>query len=167
NTVVSWDFARTSGLVETETTGGMYDMFGQAMGLGAGVILGKASDKAMLEALKAAAEGDAAAAKSAGTVSQNAAGAVPILAAVNIIMSLEEQSTVTTTTTQTTGTTTTQGISISVSAGFTTKLHRYPGGGDVFVVLHDVLYAYLAHDGKVYLAPIAYSQADYYSAPEL
>ncbi len=167
NTVMTWDFARTSGLVETVTNGGMYDMFGQAMGLGAGVILGQAGDKAMLEALEASAEGSAAGAKVAGQASQTAVGAIPILAAVKVILDLTKGPDVTTTTTQTTGTTTTQGISIAVSASYTTKIHRYPGAGDLFVVLHDVLYAYLAHDGKVYLAPIAYSGVDYYTAPEL
>ncbi|HUF31455.1 MAG TPA: hypothetical protein VMM77_12460 [Gemmatimonadaceae bacterium] len=167
NTVVSWDFARTSGLVETTTTGGMFDMFGQALGLGAGAILGHASNELMLDALKAAAEGNAAGAKTAGQASQSAAGAVPILAAVNIIADLAEQTEVTTTTTNTTGTTNTQGISISVGASYKTKMHQYPGGGDLFIVLHDVLYSYLAHNGKVYLAPIAYSGVNYYSAAEL
>lgn len=168
NTVLTWDFARTSGMVQTVSTGGMYDMFGQAIGLGAGVILGKASDQAMLEALEAAAEGGASAAEAAGKQAQTAASAASIVGpAVNIIMGLAEQSTVTTTTTQTTGTTNTQGISISVGASYQTKLHRYPGSGDLFVVLHDVMYAYLAHGGRVYLAPIAYSGVDYYSAAEL
>lgn len=170
NTVLTWDFARTSGMVETVSTGGMYEMFGQAIGLGAGAILGRASDKAMLDALDAAAEGGAgaAAAEAAGKQAQSVAGAIPIIgAAVNIILSLAEQSTVTTTTTQTTGTTKTQGISISVGASYTTKLHQYPGSGDLFVVLHDVMYAYLAHGGRVYLAPIAYAGVDYYSAAEL
>ena len=167
NTVISWGFARTSGLVETTAPSAMFDLFGQALGLAAGAVLGDAGDDAMKAALKAATVGDMAAAKGSYEKGSTAAGAVPWLAALQVIADLREETTVTKTTTDETRTTRTQGTSISITASYTTNQHQYPGRGDLFVVLHDVLFTYLALKGKVYLAPMAYAGADYYTAARM
>lgn len=45
--------------------------------------------------------------------------------------------------------------------------YRYPGEGDVFLILTDVLFVYLVQDGRVHLAPIAYSFVRKWVASEL
>lgn len=84
------------------------------------------------------------------------------------VAGLADQPTVTKTLSATTSTGQSTGFSISVSVGFTTALHQYPGNGDLFIVLHDVLFAYLAANDKVTLAPLMYAGSpDYMSAAEL
>ena len=84
------------------------------------------------------------------------------------VAGLAANSTVTTTTSATTGTGQSSSFSIAVTIGFNTTLHQYPGSGDLFIVLHDVLFAYLAKDNKVSLTPLMYAgPPDYLSAAEM
>ncbi|MDQ6886920.1 MAG: hypothetical protein M3068_06455 [Gemmatimonadota bacterium] len=105
-------------------------------------------------------------------VSEKAAGALgevnPVMgAALTVIMGLRSQTSVTMTTSSTVTTTGSSGVSFALTVGFTTGAHKYPGEGDLFIVLHDVLFAYLAAGGKVRLAPLAYSGTEYMTAAEI
>jgi hypothetical protein len=123
NTVVSFGFARTSGLVETVDPEAMINLFVQGMSAGVDKLYPGAGQ------------------------------------AMQVIAGLREQHTITKTTAATVGGTQSNGTSVSVSIGFDTDLHLYPGGGDRFIVLHDVLFVYAVHKGKVLLTPMAYSGA--------
>lgn len=84
------------------------------------------------------------------------------------VTSLFPNTTVTTTTSVTAGTAQSSSFSIAVSVGFNTVLHQYPGNGDLFIILHDVLFAYLAYDGKVALTPLMYAgPPDYMNVAEM
>jgi hypothetical protein len=84
------------------------------------------------------------------------------------VAALADDPTVTKTTTVTTATGQSSSFSIAVTVGFNTTLHQYPGNGDLFIVLHDVLFGYLAKDGEVALAPLMYAGApDYLTAAEM
>jgi hypothetical protein len=52
----------------------------------------------------------------------------------------------------------TQGHSISITEEESTRIDeaKYPGRGDVFVILEDVVYMYVAYQGKIYMTPVAY-----------
>src|SRR3989442_10761587 len=85
-----------------------------------------------------------------------------------IIAGLGEQTSVTKTTSSTVGTSHSTGVSIAVDLGYNTVLHQYPGNGDLFIVLHDVLFVYLAMNGSVSLTPMAYAgPPDYLTAGEM
>ena len=76
------------------------------------------------------------------------------------------------TTVESEGTTSGQssGSTITVKAGFATDptdAHRYPGQGDRFVVLNDVLWVYAVSNGRVHLAPVAYGTLNAPLAAEL
>jgi hypothetical protein len=51
------------------------------------------------------------------------------------------------------------GSTFSLTQGVSTvnDLYAYPGKGDVFVILRDVLYAYVVENGRVVLTPLAYA----------
>jgi len=84
------------------------------------------------------------------------------------VTGLFPNTTVTQTTSVTAGTGQSSSFSIAVSVGFNTTLHQYPGNGDLFIILHDVLFAYLAYDGKVALTPLMYAgPPDYMNVAEM
>lgn len=84
-----------------------------------------------------------------------------------VVVDLREKAVVTKTTSLSVSADSARGFSFSVSLGFSTGAHKYPGGGDKFVVLEDVLFVYLVHDGRVSLAPMAYSVPNYLSVNEV
>lgn len=54
----------------------------------------------------------------------------------------------------------TKGHVFSITEGWETRANdafAYPGNGDVYVILQDVLFMYVAYQGKIYLTPVAYS----------
>ena len=54
----------------------------------------------------------------------------------------------------------TQGYRFSITEGWETRPNdqfSYPGNGDVFFILQDVVFLYVAYQGKVYMAPVAYA----------
>jgi hypothetical protein len=64
-----------------------------------------------------------------------------------------------TTTTTTTGVSNSKGWYFSVTALFGTSsqdAYKYPGQGDIFIILRDVLFVYYGKGGTVYLAPVAH-----------
>lgn len=76
------------------------------------------------------------------------------------------------TTVESEGTTSGQstGSTITIKAGFATDptdAYRYPGQGDRFVVLNDVLWVYAVSNGRVHLAPVAYGTLNAPLAAEL
>jgi hypothetical protein len=83
------------------------------------------------------------------------------------VADLREKAVVTKTTSLSVSADSTSGYSFAVSLGFSTGAHLYPGGGDKFVVLEDVLFVYLVHDGRVSLAPMAYSVPNFLSVNEV
>jgi len=124
-TVISWTFARTSGLWETVNPDQMRELFLQAAAAGVGYF-------------------------------NQAAGA-----AITVINQLWGHTDIETTRTNTKGVSSSKGWSISVTEEFVTSnqdAYKYPGQGDRFIILRDVLFVYLLKAGKVYLAPMAYSK---------
>jgi hypothetical protein len=83
------------------------------------------------------------------------------------VANLREQTTVTKTTSTSVSTDGSSGVSFAVTVGFTTNTHQYPGAGDLYVVLQDVLFVYLAQGNKIVLSPMAYSGVNYMIAAEL
>jgi hypothetical protein len=125
-TVVSWDFARTSGMVDTMDPNQWQQVFGLAM---KGISLGSGSDVP-------SAVGDA-------------------------LGQLFADPTVQSTSTFTRTDSNSQGVYFTIGEGWQTDQshpNQYPGTGDVFAVMHDVLFVYFAKDGKVFLAPVAKSK---------
>jgi hypothetical protein len=54
----------------------------------------------------------------------------------------------------------TEGHVLSITEGWATRANDqfvYPGNGDVFVILRDVLFVYVAYQGRIYMTPVAYS----------
>ncbi len=83
------------------------------------------------------------------------------------VADLREKAVVTKTSSSTVAADSSHGYSFAVSLGFSTGAHKYPGGGDKFVVLEDVLFVYIVHNGRVSLAPMAYSVPNYFSVDEV
>lgn len=125
-TVLSWDFARTSGMVETVDPNKWMEIFNfgaQGIATAAGV---------------------------------PAAGQV-----MSTITDLFKDPTVETATTITRSESSSTGTFFSVTHAFATdnqNLYPYPGKGDAYIILHDVLFVYFANHGKVFLAPVASSK---------
>jgi hypothetical protein len=125
-TVVSWDFARTSGMVDTMDPNQWQQVFALAM---KGISLGSGSDVPSTV-------GDA-------------------------LGQLFADPTVESTSTFTRTESNSQGVYFTIGEGWQTDQNhpnQYPGTGDVFAVMHDVLFVYFAKDGKVFLAPVAKSK---------
>lgn len=147
---ISWGFARTHGLVSATGGGSMQDILEKG---GNGVIQ-QGGDQA-----KAAAE-SIAVAKAESTTAQVLGTVVPIVmtAAFDILTDMMKAPTVTVTTTAKVDTTHSEGWHISLAETFGTALHAYPGRGDRFIVMDNVLFVYMVKDGHVMLAPMAYTQ---------
>lgn len=57
------------------------------------------------------------------------------------------------------GSSTTRGHSVAITEAVSTRNDDdrvYPGNGDVFVVLQDVIFVYVARQGRIYLTPVAF-----------
>jgi hypothetical protein len=122
-TVVSWDYSRTSGMVETMDPNQWQQVFSLAM---KGISLGSGSTVP-------SAVGDA-------------------------LGQLFADPTVESTSSMTRTDTNSHGVYFTLGGGWQTdQVHpnQYPGTGDVFAVMHDVLFIYFAQNGKVFLAPVA------------
>jgi hypothetical protein len=132
-TTVSWSFARTSGLVDVENPDEMRDTMLQlaSAGVGGAGELGGAGEHG------------------GGGIGPGALGA-----AIDVLQKVEKTTEVTTTTQTTQAEGEAHGTSFTVSAFFDTSEHRYPGQGDRFVILKNILYVYLVKDGRVHLAPM-------------
>ena len=91
----------------------------------------------------------------AGTVAPyvTAVGAV-----LTVIHGLEGSETTSTTEVTSSGTSQTSGWSMTVKKTYSTGVHQYPGQGDKFVILDDVLFVYSVMGNKVVLAPVAFTQ---------
>ena len=79
----------------------------------------------------------------------------------NTFTSLFAEPTVDTTKTITRSESSSRGTFFSVTHAFATdnqNVYPYPGKGDAYVLLHDVLFVYFAKNGKVVLAPVACSK---------
>jgi hypothetical protein len=122
-TVLSWDFSRTSGMVETVDPNRWMELFNLAV---QGI---------------------------------TTAAGVPAAGQVMTTFSrLFAEPTVDTTTMMTRSESSSKGTFFSVTHAFATdnqNLYPYPGKGDAYIILHDVLFVYVAKNGKVYLAPVA------------
>ncbi len=124
--VVSWSFARTSGMWEAMDPNQLVDLYRRA-----GVAYVKA-------------------------VYGETAGAVA-----GVINELIGQTSIESMTTMTKGVSASKGWYISVTQEFGTTyqdVYKYPGQGDRFIVLTNVLFAYFSSGGKVHLMPVAYSK---------
>lgn len=77
--------------------------------------------------------------------------------AIEIIAGLREQHQVTTTTDISAGSFGSEGTFFSLTQGFSTGVHQYPGQGDRFLIMYDVLFVYFAKDNRIYVAPVAFS----------
>jgi len=125
-TVLSWDFARMSGMVETVDPNKWMEIFNlgvQGITTAAGV---------------------------------PAAGKV-----MSTITDMFKDPTVETTSTTTRSESSSTGTFFSVTHAFATdnqNMYPYPGKGDAYIILHDVLFVYFAKNGKVTLAPVASSK---------
>lgn len=130
-TVVTFGFASSSGLVQTEDPSALMQLAYDGMAAVAGSFCG------------------------------------PMGKAVEVLTGLQENVSIQTTTTSTTASENSLGTQFTVSAQFSTGLHQFPGAGDRFIVLSDVLFVYLAQGGKVHLAPMAYGQVRGMTAAEM
>ncbi|HEY8134354.1 MAG TPA: hypothetical protein VII12_20920, partial [Thermoanaerobaculia bacterium] len=101
-------------------------------------------------------------AKAAGFVGAAAGFFYPpakdIGAAISTVNDLVGHTEVETTTSRTHAENNSHGTYFAVADQFTTTAHRYPGKGDAFVVLKDVLFVYYTVGGTVKLLPVAYSR---------
>ena len=79
-------------------------------------------------------------------------------AVLTVIHGLEGSETTSTTEVTTTGTSQTSGWSMTVKKTYSTGVHQYPGEGDKFIILDDVLFVYSVMGSKVVLAPVAFTQ---------
>ena len=131
-TVVSWGFARTSGMVETVNPDEMTNMFVEGMSAAVSALGAETAGKVITE-----------------------------------LNNLKESTTTTTTTSNTSSEDHGNGTFVSLSEEAGTTAHLFPGQGDVFVVLNDVLFMYVVDGGKVKLAPMAYSHPRKLIASEL
>jgi hypothetical protein len=125
-TVLSWDFSRTSGMVETVDPNRWMELFNLAV-------------QGMTTAAGVPAAGQA----------------------MSTFSRLFAEPTVDTTTTMTRSESSSKGTFFSVTRAFATdnqNNYPYPGKGDAYIILHDVLFVYVAKNGKVYLAPVACSK---------
>jgi hypothetical protein len=77
--------------------------------------------------------------------------------AIEIIAGLREQHQVTTTTDTTASSFGSEGTFFSLTQGFSTGVHQYPGRGDRFLIMYDVLFVYFAKDNRISVAPVAFS----------
>jgi hypothetical protein len=77
--------------------------------------------------------------------------------AVEVVAGLREQHLVTTTTDSSAGSFGSQGTWFSLSKGFSTGIHQYPGQGDRFLIMYDALFVYFATRNKIFVAPVAFS----------
>jgi len=131
-TTVSWDFVRSGGFVQTVDSGALFDALS-----------------------KAAAGGQLFATMFGFPATAAALG--QIQGALSTLHTTVEFEKTTTTTTQTTGQSGSSGWSLSLTDSYLTQAHKYPGQGDVFLVLENVLFAYLVVQNKVILSPVCYT----------
>jgi hypothetical protein len=125
-TVVSWDFSRTSGMVETVDPNKWMELFNLAV---QGI-----------------------------TTAAGVPAAGQVMTTFNRLFA---EPTVDTTTTITRSESSSKGTFFSVTRAFATdnqNLYPYPGKGDAYIILHDVLFVYVAKNGRVHLAPVACSK---------
>jgi hypothetical protein len=59
---------------------------------------------------------------------------------------------------ETSGTSQTRGWSLTAQRTYSTGSHQYPGAGDKFIILDDVLFVYAVVGSRVMLAPVAFTQ---------
>jgi hypothetical protein len=127
-TEFSWDFVRSSGLTETTDTSTFLNTLSQVASGAGGVLPGPY-----------------------GT------GASAFGAAVGVINQLQPNTQTTLATSQSTAQSGSTGWSVVQTSSYITGAHQYPGQGDLFVVMKDVLFAYAVVNNKVILAPVKYS----------
>jgi hypothetical protein len=100
----------------------------------------------------------------------SAVGAPQLAIALKVIDTLLPKEAFFTERTDTTATTESAGTFFSVAHDFTTTTtddYVYPGAGDLFVVMTDVMFVYRVRKDKVYLAPIAYTTVHKWRASDL
>ncbi len=139
-TTWSFDFSGGYGIVDTVDTG------------------------ALLSTISTVASGGSGALQVLGTVGWAAAGSIaPYVAAfgaaASVLNTLQGSQATTTTTVHTQGQSQSSGWSITVEKEYGTGgVHKYPGHGDRFVFLDDVLFVYAVAQNRVQLAPVAFTQ---------
>lgn len=127
-TTFSWQFVNSSGLAQTTDTATFLNTISQIASVAGGVLPGPY-----------------------GTA------ATAFGSAVGVINQLQPNTQTTFSTSQSTTQTGSTGWSIVQTSSYTTGAHEYPGQGDVFVVMKDVLFAYAVVNNRVILAPVKYS----------
>lgn len=127
-TMFSWDFVRSSGLSQTTDTATFLDTIGQ-IASGAGAVL-------------------------PGPYGTAATG---FGTAVSVINQLQPNTQSTFSTSESTTQSGSTSWTVVQTSSYNTGAHQYPGQGDVFVVMKDVLFAYATVNNRVILAPVKYS----------